>query len=129
MVPALLRAKERESGQVIGTDSLLVCQGRVRFHDYAPQIGFGKGKKMIFCGIWFFGQDSEIDYAFIQLFRDLLCIAACNMVTHTRKCIFKLPDGGGKMPDLVRFRHTEVNIAPESIVQGKKFRCDLIGYF
>jgi len=77
MVPALLRAKERESGQVIGTDRLLVCEGTVCLHDNTPQ-----------------------------------------------------PDGGGKMPDLViRFRHTEVNIAPESIVQGKKFRCDLIGYF
>ena len=41
---------------------------------------------------------------------------------------FEGSDRGGKMPDLIGFRQTEIHIAAQHVVQSQKFCRDLVRY-
>ena len=71
---------------------------------------------MIFCRIGFLRQHSKVNDAFVQLFRNLLSIAAGDVIMQTGANLFELSDCGGEIPNLVRFGQTEINIAAQNII-------------
>ena len=57
---------------------------------------------MIFCWIGFLRQHGKVDDAFVQLFRNLLGIAAGDMIMQAGADFLELSDCGGQIPDLYK---------------------------
>ena len=57
---------------------------------------------MIFCRIGFLRQHGKVEDAFVQLFRNLLGIAAGDMIMQAGADFLELSDCGGQIPDLYK---------------------------
>ena len=61
-------------------------------------------------------QHGKVNDTFVQLFRNLLGIAAGDMIMQTGAAFLEPSDCGGEIPDLVRFGQAEINIAAQNII-------------
>ena len=86
----------------------------------------GKDQRLIFGAVRCFHQYSKIQQALIQFLRDLLCVAAGDMVMQFRVLLLKFLNGPCQQSDLIGFSQAQIDIPAGDVVQRDKFLGNLI---
>lgn len=115
-VPGLLRTEQRDLLQVFYLNYSFFRQ-RISFRDHqSPHIFFRKGQILILPAVRQLRQNQEIQEPFVQLVRDLLRIAAGDVVMQIRVAGFKVFDHPGKIPDLERLRQPQIQFSSTDVI-------------
>ena len=99
--PRLLGAEERKTDKIVHMDGFLFCKSGIRRHDKSPDISIWEYKGFVFCLIWDFSKDSEIQNSLVQLFCHLFGIAAGDVVPEIRIVFLEAIDLTGEETDLI----------------------------
>ena len=92
MLPALLRAEQRLTDELIRGDRLPPGKRGIRRKRRAEIIRFGEGDRMILPLIRRGADHGKIQKPLVELLRDLLRVAAGDMIQQVRIRLFHLPD-------------------------------------
>ena len=115
--PALLGAEQWLPGQVSSHYSIFSCQWRICGNNHTEIIRFRKQDVIILSLIRCFAYHSKIQETFIQLFSDLFCVAAGDVVAKIRIQFLKLPYLSRQITDLIGLGKTEVDVSAGDIIQ------------
>ena len=103
-----------------------MCKRIVLRHDKAPCIRLREEERFILGRVRRLCQNNEIQQSFVQLFHDLLCVAARDVVAQPRIILLECMDLPGQIADLVRFRQAKIQIPCSNIIQSNKLTFNLI---
>ena len=112
--------------EILGADGLFFGQFIVLREDQAPEIGLREEERVILARIGGFTQHGEIQQPLVQLFRDLLRVAAGDVKTQAGAAALQRVQLPRQIADLIGFRQAEIQLAAGDIVQRQKLLFDLI---